>query len=126
MKISEINKITKYPMVYYGKYIIPGSDKPFETYIQYPMEWLVLETDIQNNKALLLARFAIDWEGFADCQILSSQNDTSWGNSYLRSWLNNEFYNTSFSSEERDAICAINIDSENGQSVLDNIFLLSE
>lgn len=38
-------------------------------YIRQPIEWLVLAKDIKNGKALLLSKYVLDWEGFANCPI---------------------------------------------------------
>ncbi len=68
------------------------------------IEWRVLERD--GNRALLISNYIIDRQKFNE----SSEN-TSWEKCSLRKWLNNDFYNTAFSSS--------------GNDTNDKIFLLS-
>lgn len=127
MKFPRLNPSSIYPTIFYGKYCIPDSTKPSTVYIRRPIEWLVLEMDEQNKRALLLSKHVIDWEGFADSPIISPSYATSWASSYLRKWLNEDFYQDSFSVEERNNICETNIipNKETEKGTVDKIFLLS-
>lgn len=58
--------------------------------------------DIQDGKALLICDTCIEAMPFN-----TEGTDNSWGNSDIRSWLNNEFYSSAFTSDEQ----AIIIDS---------------
>ena len=73
-----------------------------------PVEWQVLA--IEDNKALVISRYGLDARRFD-----KSSND--WGDSEIRKWLNGEFYNESFSAEEKACIKSFN---------QDNVFLLSK
>ena len=91
-----------------------------------PIEWLVL--DVQDGEALLLSRFALASKPFEE-----SRNNAAWETSSLRAWLNDEFYNTAFSADEKASI----IDDEvladknpkygtsSGNNTRDRVFLLS-
>ena len=71
-----------------------------------PVEWRVLA--IENNKALVISRYGLDSKRFG-----SSNN---WDGSEIRKWLNGEFYNSTFSIDEKARIKSFN---------QDNVFLLS-
>ena len=59
-----------------------------------PIRWIVVETF--NNCIKLVSQYILDARAF-DTSIW----ETSWENSEIRKWLNNEFYYTAFSYEER-------------------------
>ena len=72
-----------------------------------PVEWRVLARE--NNKALVISRYGLyAW--------LFNKDDNNWEKSVSRKWLNGEFYNSSFSGEEKARIISFN---------QDNVFLLS-
>ena len=73
-----------------------------------PVEWQVLARE--NNKALVISRYGLDAKRFDG----SSNN---WSKSEIRRWLNGEFYNSTFSGEEKARIKSFN---------QDNVFLLSK
>ena len=72
-----------------------------------PVEWRVLA--IENNKALVISRYALDAMRF-------DPESNDWSKSEIRRWLNGEFYNSTFSGEEKARIKSFN---------QDNVFLLS-
>ena len=88
------------------------------------IEWRILE--IKDDRALVISQYGlaakpydVDWGG-------------TWDVSTLRSWLNNEFFNDAFSSEEQQLIPLVSVYSWNepGESepqlrTEDHIFLLS-
>lgn len=127
MKLSNFNEKNTYPTMFFGRYFIPNTIKPKVKFIRQPIEWLVVEVNLHENKALILSKFALDWEGFADCPIFGSKYATSWDKSYLRKWLNDQFYNECFSSEEKDNICTTHIANgeESASVTADKVFLLS-
>lgn len=91
------------------------------------IEWIVLTKE--KNSLFLMSKSVLD------CLPYSSEGwvDTDWENCKLRKWLNDEFYNTAFSSDEKNMIITTlltNNDSEEygtdgGNSTYDNVFLLS-
>ena len=60
------------------------------------IEWIVLE--VQDEKALLISKLGLEYMKFDE------DADSSWVSSTLRSWLNQEFYDSAFSDEEKEAI----------------------
>ncbi|MBO5287565.1 MAG: hypothetical protein J6B34_05520, partial [Clostridia bacterium] len=90
------------------------------------IEWRVLERD--GNRALLISNHIIDRQKFNE----SSEN-TSWEKCSLRKWLNNDFYNTAFSSSEKSRILTTSLKNvpnprhgtSSGNDTNDKIFLLS-
>ena len=127
MKFPNVNIPCEYPTVFFGKYFIPNSGKPMDIFVQAPIEWMVVERDAKNKKVLLVAKNAIDWEGFANCPLIGSGYETSWDKSYLRYRLNGDFYKDSFTEEQRDMIvpCYIEAVGGNKERTFDKIFLLS-
>lgn len=96
-----------------------------------PIEWIVLDHDEENNKALLLSRYGLDAKPYNKAYI-----DITWEKCSLRTWLNGEFLNNAFSSEEQSAILLTAIDNSStqgynklkvngGSDIQDQIFLLS-
>lgn len=77
------------------------------------IRWIVL--DVQDDRALLLSRYALD-----SVRYHSSYVDVSWRDCSLRSWLNDTFLYTAFSAEERRSIVTT---YDTGAS--DSVFLLS-
>ena len=91
-----------------------------------PIEWLVLESD--GETALLISRYALD------CKPLNGKfKETTWETCVLRGWLNNEFYNRAFSTEEKQYILRSNVSADKnpkystnpGNATKDKVFLLS-
>ncbi len=91
------------------------------------IEWKVLEKD-QNGKMLLVSRYALDCRHYH-----SSVEKVTWETSDIRSWLNNDFYNTAFSSSERAKIKITTLENrdnadyntDGGNDTKDKVFLLS-
>ncbi len=93
-----------------------------------PIEWIVL--DVQEGKALLISRFALDEKKYNE-----DWEDVTWETSTLRAWLNDEFISIAFSEEERSAILLSSVDNSDsqgysynttgGNDTEDRIFLLS-
>ena len=128
MSITLANVSCRYPTIYFGHYKVPNISKPMDIFIDIPIEWLVLEIDKENNRVLLLSKYVLDWEGYANCPIFSFGNETSWEASYLRRWLNNSFCEESFSEEEIRRILPTVIENGNPDevTVTDEIFFLSK
>ncbi len=78
-----------------------------------PIEWLVL--DVQDNRALLLSRYALDGQPY------NTSIDTlaTWENCTLRIWLNESFPETAFNEDEERAIIVTRVDNSRSQSERD-------
>ena len=87
--------------------------------------WRVIDTDGKNS--LLISQDIIDYKAFSESTVAE---ETDWENSTLRQWLNEDFYNNTFSDEERNAIQLSTVqdykaDHEAGNQVQDYLFILS-
>ena len=108
--------IYDYDTVIFGKYYNYDDKKT-------NLEWIVL--DKNEDKALLLSKNVIDCKCFED-----TKTETTYNNSSIRKWLNEEFYNEAFSDSEKMNIIEtknINIDLQGnrGEDTIDKVFLLS-
>ena len=107
------------PRTFFGHYEQNGSltDGPES------IEWYVL--DDQDGDCLLLSKYILDARALqardAEASADKSSKEISWKTCSLRDWLNGEFYDTSFSGAEKDAIDGT---LSHGQSAHDTIFLL--
>lgn len=102
LRIEQIfNRLSKGDTLYFG------------TYNGKPIAWTILKTE--DNKMLLITRELIAEKPFHD-----EIKKVTWETSYLRTWLNEEFFN-SFSDAQKDQILATNTGS-----VEDKIFLFSQ
>lgn len=127
MEFPPLNPPSRYPTVFFGRIFISEGIKPICFHVRHPIEWLVLEKDEQKGRALLLSKYILDWEGFANCPLFGSGDETSWKDSHLRLWLNDKFLKESFSPDEQDMIVPIcnAAGRGNGKQTIDKIFLLS-
>ena len=96
-----------------------------------PIEWIVLEYDETNHKLLLISKYGLD-----TVQYYNKFTAITWEQCTLRTWLNDEFLNKAFNTEEQSAILVTNVDNSFGQgygswringgkNTRDRIFLLS-
>ena len=98
---------------------------------QTPIEWIVLDYDETNHKALLISKYGLD-------AVPYNKEDTAitWEQCSLRAWMNGEFLNRAFSAKEQSAILVTDVDNSAGQgysewdtdggnNTQDRIFLLS-
>ena len=91
-----------------------------------PIEWLVLESD--GETALLISRYALDCKPYNE-----KFEATTWEKCTLRGWLNSEFFNKAFSTEEKRYILQSDVSADKnpkystnpGNATKDNVFLLS-
>ena len=91
-----------------------------------PIEWIVLDRD--GSWALLLSKYGLDAKPYNTKRV-----DITWEKCSLRKWLNGEFLNQAFSSEERSKIVRVKISNpdnttyktKDGDDTDDQIFLLS-
>jgi len=110
---GSIIKIGRYP------YFANGAKKQ--------IDWIVLEK-YEDGTALLLSKYAIDSKPASD-----KNENTSWDLSYIRKWLNTEFYNSAFNDAEQKGIISSDNDNpinpeystKSGRNTKDKIFLLS-
>ena len=77
------------------------------------VEWLVL--DINDNKALLLSKYALDCKPFN-----TVGGNITWETCTLRSWLNDEFVYDTFTTEELEVIQAVNVPADKNPFYKDN------
>ena len=96
-------------------------------YFKYePIKWKVLKSEKQ--EAFLLSDVILDKQAYNE-----NDEDITWEESSLRTWLNGEFINRAFSDEEKENINiteVVNQDNqfcgtEGGNNTADKIFLLS-
>lgn len=96
-----------------------------------PIQWIVLDYEKEENKALLLSRYGLEARPYNTESVA-----ITWENCTLRKWLNSEFLLSAFSAEEQAAILMTNVDNsasqgysewdmDGGNNTRDQIFLLS-
>ncbi|MBE5876737.1 MAG: hypothetical protein E7290_07595 [Lachnospiraceae bacterium] len=91
-----------------------------------PIEWIVLEE--KDGKVLVMSKQALAYLPYA-----TAGTAPLWEDSYVRMWLNQEFYSVAFTDEERDRIQITMLDNtgagsqfvEGGIATEDYLFLLS-
>lgn len=102
-----------------------------------PIKWRVLSTN--DGKVQLLCEYALDVNTFGKEQIINGQKSyaNNYENSIIRTWLNNEFYNTAFSTDEKTYINITEVDNSSlstssksdnkyaSHNTLDCVYLLS-
>ena len=95
------------------------------------IEWIVLDYDEKEHKALLLSRYGLVGKPYN-----IKRMDITWESCTLRDWLNGEFLQSAFSAEEQAAILTTAVDNsasqryskwntDGGNNTQDQIFLLS-
>ena len=92
-----------------------------------PIEWVVLQVE-SDGTCLMISKYALDCKPYN-----AAQNEVTWETCTLRNWLNGSFYNTAFSSSEREKTALTknaNADApihgtEGGNDTYDHVFLLS-
>ncbi len=119
--VGDDNVVT-WDCVYFGNYYQSNAQD------KEPILWRVLS--VTEDDMFLLA------DKVLDCGPYNTTSDpTTWETCSLRGWLNDTFYNTAFTSDEKDAIkttLVVNDDFsvggplvENGNDTLDKVYLLS-
>ena len=99
----------------------------FGIYKGEPIKWRVLKQD--EKTLLLITDRIIDTVPYN----VNEKTDTTWEKSSLRKWLNNEFFNSAFSYEEKMDIIECDVQAESnplystnpGNSTNDKVFILS-
>ena len=95
-----------------------------------PIEWLVLDRD--GDKALLLSKYALDYQSFMPFYepVLDPY---TWENSSLRRWLNSTFLDAAFNAQEQQRLLTTTVITSPGSlrrddgpiTTQDRVFLLS-
>lgn len=96
---------------------------------QEPLEWVVLDYDHDEQKALIITLYAIDC-----IQYMDGYGAVTWENSDARAWLNKNFIRTAFKGNELGRILESDIETPNnlkyktkgGNITADKVFLLSD
>ena len=110
--------------VLFGNYYQDVTDKA-----KKPIEWFVLKE--QDGKALLLSKKILDCKPYSTKDLWEGIPD--WKHAGLNEWLNNEFLNETFSTEEQEAIIlsdVAEVGSADGRDLLNysstaRLFLMS-
>lgn len=96
-----------------------GSIVTFGTYLQKVegtdqtlIEWIVLDYDEENKKALLLSRYGLDTKPYN-----SEHTKVTWEECTLRSWLNDEFLHIAFNALEQSMILVTEVDNSSNQGI---------
>ena len=90
------------------------------------IEWLVL--DVENDKVLLISKNALDCIPFN-----IDAHERGWEKSFLRKWLNNDFYDSTLSESQKNIILSTTATTgvnakyniKGDEEIEDNIFVLS-
>ena len=90
------------------------------------IEWIVLEKN--GYSCLLISKYALDCQKYND-----SETEVTWETCSLRKWLNEDFINKAFTSEEQSVVSdsTVNADrntvfsTSSGNNTTDKVFLLS-
>ncbi|MBE6772937.1 MAG: hypothetical protein E7544_01810 [Ruminococcaceae bacterium] len=90
------------------------------------IEWLVLE--VKDGKALVISKYVLDCKPYN-----TSYTDVTWETCTLRKWLNSNFINSAFSTNEKAMIPTVTVSADEnplystnpGNTTQDQVFLLS-
>lgn len=103
-----------------------GSPSTYRYFKYQPIKWRVL--DVSGDEALLLADQVLDCRKYHE-----RYENVTWETSTLRTFLNDEFYQTVFSKDEQNAIVDSALENANntfyrtngGNDTMDKVFILS-
>ena len=103
-------------------------DNGFYIGAEEPIEWTVIAKE--DNKLLVISKYGL-LDGFD--YNTDGLTELKWEKSYLREWLNGEFFYRSFDNAERKLICTTKVPAERnpdynfdpGEDTEDKVFLLS-
>ena len=98
-----------------------------------PIEWIVLFSD--EEKMILLSKYGLDYKQFNPD---NSGYCADWNGSFIRAWLNEDFYSIAFNEEEKNYLIPsenetrfmqydshFNMSMTSGDTSIENVFLLS-
>ena len=96
-----------------GQMVTRGSTITFGHYPQAsetpePIEWIVLDTDCEKQKLLLLSKYVID-----NMPLERKRRAGMWAEYTIRIWLNNDFLNAAFSPDEISQIVMTRLETPN-------------
>ena len=74
-----------------------------------PIEWIVLDYNENENKALLISKYALDIQPY------KAPDAGTWETSILRDWMNGAFFQTAFNTKEKAAILLTDVDNSKAQ-----------
>ena len=114
------NDVTTWDCIYFGNYYQSNSST------KEPIKWRVLS--VNGNDAFLLADQNLDTKPYNE-----EYMDVTWATCTIRTWLNDTFLNTAFTSAEQAAIKNTSVVNENnpywntegGENTTDKVYLLS-
>ena len=114
------NGVTTWDCIYFGNYYQSNSST------KEPIKWRVLS--VNGNDAFLLADKNLDAKPYNE-----KCTDVTWATCTFRTWLNDAFLNTAFTSAEQAAIKNTTVvnddnpyyDTEGGENTTDKVYLLS-
>ena len=110
--------ISKWDSIYFGNYWqndTNGDGKANQNDEKKPIKWRVLS--VKGNEALILADQVLDWQSYSDDD---TPVGTVWKDSAISLWLNQNFLNNAFTSEEQAAINKTRIVYVQGKSRQDD------
>lgn len=81
-----------------------------------PLRWKIIEYDSKNKRALLLSEQYIYFDNF------NQKGGSTWEKSSIRKWLNEKFYEQSFTEKEKNVIKSTTVRSENNPILLSDEF----
>ena len=71
------------------------------------IEWIVLDVDSSNNKALLMSRYVLDTQVYNKKYV-----NTTWQKGEVRKWLNSTFMKNAFTADEQKAILKTTLNND--------------
>lgn len=92
------------------------------------IEWVVVDVDADKGVVLAMSKYVLDCKPYAENEYIN----TDWEHCSLREWLNGEFYESSFSDDDKQwirTVCHQNRDgmgyeTPGGYNTVDHVFLL--
>lgn len=107
---------------------LPGDVLVFGTYSDEPLEWRVLARDDAAGRILLITEYVIE-----DIAYQEGGGNTNWAACSLRVWLNGEFIDLAFTSDEQRFLVAVDVSTpdnatyrtQGGTIAHDRVFCLS-
>ncbi len=106
-----VKKLAKGDTIVFGSYV-QAVDRDKRSEVTLPIEWEVLDTD--GDEILVISKCILDKQrynlGSFSREVGTLGND--WETSILRSWLNQDFYNTAFNDSEKDKIIEVTLENK--------------
>ncbi len=84
-----------------------------------PISWIVLH--VEDGKLLLLSQNGLDSQPYHE-----DGGETTWEDCSLRQWLNDDFYNEAFTTEEQAQLCLTALTTDGSKDTRDYVFSLTE